>query len=87
MTNMTVESTQLDLRKHHERAIRHASYSVLVPGLGQLAQRRFGAALLQFGTAAAYATAALGFLSPLATVVGLVCNLWSVVDAYRHEPD
>ena len=81
---MTLESTQLELRK---RAIQHASYSVLIPGLGQLAQRRFGAALLQFGTAAAYATAALGLGSPLATLVGLACNIWSVVDAYRHEPD
>ena len=87
MTNMTVESTQLDLRKHHERAIRHASYSVLVPGLGQLAQRRFGAALVQFGTAAAYATAAIGLGSPRASLVGLALNLWSVVDAYRREPD
>jgi len=84
---MTVEPTQLGLRRHHECAVRHAGYSVLVPGLGQLAQRRFGAALLQFGTAVAYTTAAIGLGNPRAALVGLALNLWSVVDAYRREPD
>jgi len=84
---MTGESTQLEFRKHRERAVRHAGYSVLVPGLGQIAQRRFSAALLQFGTAVAYTTAAIGLGNPRAGLVGLAWNIWSVVDAYRHEPD
>ena len=82
-----MESTQLDARTQRERAIQRAGYSVVIPGLGQLAQRRFGAALVQFGTAVAYATAAIGFGSPRAALFGLVLNLWSVVDAYRHESD
>jgi len=84
---MTLESAQLELRKHRGRAVRHASYSVLVPGLGQLAQRRFGAALLQFGTAVAYTSAAIGLGNPRAGLIGLAWNIWSVVDAYRHESD
>lgn len=79
--------TQLESRKRRQRAIQRAGYSVLLPGLGQLAQRRFGAALVQFGTAVAYATAAIGLGSPRAGLVGLALNLWSVIDAYRHEPD
>ena len=84
---MTVESARFELRKHRERAIQRAAYSLLIPGLGQLAQRRFGAALVQFGTAAAYATAAFGYGGPRVMLVGLAWNIWSIVDAYRHDSD
>lgn len=58
-----------------------------MPGLGQLAQRRWGAALVQFGTVAAYVVAALGLGGRRALLLALLWNLWSVLDAYRHEAD
>lgn len=67
--------------------IQHAGCSLLVPGLGQLVQHRYGAALLQFGTVAAYLGGALGLGGRRALFLALVWNLWSVVDAYRHEVD
>ena len=69
------------------RAYEHAGMSILVPGLGQLAQRRFGAAIIQFGTVATY----LGIASYLGggrtLLVALCWNVWSVLDAYGHDHD
>jgi hypothetical protein len=84
---MTIESVHVELRERRERAIQHAGLSVLVPGLGQLAQGRSIAALVQFGTVAAYVGAALGLGGRRALLVALVWNVWSVIDAYRHEAD
>lgn len=68
-------------------ALQHAGMSILVPGLGQLAQRRFGAAIIQFGTVATY----LGIASYLGggrtLLVALCWNVWSVLDAYGHDHD
>ena len=84
---MTVEATQIELRERRERALQHAGYSMLVPGLGQLAQRRFGTALLQFGTVTAYVAGAIGMGGRRAVLFALLWNLWSVIDAYRNRPD
>lgn len=69
------------------RALQHAGMSVLVPGLGQLAQRRFGAAVIQFGTVAAYMGIAAHFGGGRALLVALCWNVWSVLDAYGHDHD
>jgi hypothetical protein len=53
--------------------------SLFVPGLGQLTQRRYGTALLQFCSVCAYVIVALRaghFWS-----IGVLFNLWSVIDA------
>lgn len=84
---MTVQNTQIEVRTHRERAMQHAALSLLVPGVGQVAQGRFGAAFVQFGTVIAYFVAGLGFQSARAGLFALGWATWSVVDAYRHEPD
>jgi hypothetical protein len=61
--------------------------SILVPGLGQLAQHRFGAAATQFATVTAYVVAALGLGGYRAAAFALAWNLWSAIDAYRHDAD
>jgi hypothetical protein len=65
----------------------HAGLSALVPGLGQVAQRRFGTALLQFGTVITYIVSTLGLGGRRALILALAWNLWSVIDAYRHDAD
>lgn len=75
------------VREHRGRALEHAGLSVLVPGLGQLVQRRFGAAIAMFGTVMAYIIGALGLGGRRALLLALLWNLWSVIDAYRHEAD
>src|SRR6185437_336686 len=54
--------------------------SALVPGLGQLAQRRYGTALLHFCSVTAYAGAAL-YGGHLWSGGALLFNVWSVIDA------
>ena len=70
-----------------ERAVSHAACSALVPGLGQLIQRRFSTAAMQFGTVAAYAAVAIGSGNPRALLVAIAWNVWSAIDAYRRERD
>jgi hypothetical protein len=70
-----------------EKAIRGAVASAVIPGLGQLLQRRFGAALLQCGTVAAYLIASGSLGGRHAMFLAAFWNLWSVVDAYRHSRD
>ena len=69
------------------RAVSHAACSALVPGLGQLVQRRFGAAAVQFGTVAAYAALAIGSGSARALWIAVAWNVGSAIDAYRRERD
>ena len=69
------------------RAVSHAACSALVPGLGQLVQRRFGAAAMQFGTVAAYAALAIGSGNARGLWIAAAWNVWSAVDAYRRERD
>ena len=73
--------------ERRERAGQYALLSAFIPGLGQLIQRRFGAAVIQFGTVAAYLVGAFGLGDRRAMLVALCWNVWSVVDAYRHEAD
>ena len=60
--------------------------SALVPGLGQVLQRRFGAALMQFGTAAIYVAGTLA-LQPRAVGAIVAWTIWSMLDAYRYNAD
>jgi hypothetical protein len=64
-----------------------ALLSVLVPGLGQLNQRRYLASALQFGTCAFYILAALVFDRTNALWFAALWNAWSANDAYRRAPD
>jgi hypothetical protein len=54
--------------------------SALIPGLGQVAQRRYGTALLHFCSVTAYAGAAL-YGRHLWSGGALLFNVWSVIDA------
>jgi hypothetical protein len=54
--------------------------SALIPGLGQVAQRRYGTALLHFCSVTAYAAAAL-YGGHLWSGGALLFNVWSVIDA------
>ena len=58
-----------------------------MPGVGQLAQHRFGAAFVQFGTVVVYFIAAFAFRTPHAALFAFAWSAWSVLDAYRREPD
>src|SRR4051812_19538120 len=71
--------------KRREHPSGRALLSLLVPGLGQLAQHRFVAASVQFGTVAAYLVTALAIGSGWSLLLAVFWNLWSVIDAYRHE--
>jgi len=84
---MELESTQVKTVERNKRAGQHASLSALVPGLGQAAQRRFGAAIIQLGTVSVYVAGALGLGGRRALLLALLWNAWSVIDAYRHEAD
>jgi hypothetical protein len=64
-----------------ERAIQ----SLLIPGLGQFAQRRFLAGAGQLGTVLAYAVTAVALGGGRALIFAVAWNIWSAVDAYRHE--
>ena len=61
-----------------------ALLSMLLPGLGQLAQRRPGTALLQFTTVAAYLGGALAVGTTHALWFAALWNGWSAIDAYWH---
>ena len=54
--------------------------SLFVPGLGQLTQRRYGTALLQFCSVCAYVIVALR-AGHFWSIGAVLFNLWSVIDA------
>jgi hypothetical protein len=83
MSNLYASAVFYSAQPAGDRAL----LSALVPGLGQICQRRFVAAAIQFGAAATYMTGALGIGGRRALLLALVWNLWSVVDAYRHDAD
>ena len=58
--------------------------SVLVPGAGQLAQRRFGAAVIQFATVGTYLVTAIAMGGGRAVWLALAWNMWSAIDAFLH---
>ena len=84
---MTTEPVQLEVHEQRARAIQHSAWSLIVPGLGQLVQRRYGTAVVQFGTVAAYVIGMFGLGGRRALFLVLFWTLWSVVDAYRHDVD
>jgi hypothetical protein len=85
--SMKIESVEVEQRERHDQAIQHAWYSAVVPGLGQVAQHRYGAAFVQFGTAITYLVGAFGLGGRRALLLALFWNVWSIIDASRHEPD
>ena len=58
--------------------------SVLLPGAGQLAQRRFVAATIQGATVGTYLVAAASVGGGRALWLALAWNVWSAIDAYWH---
>ena len=57
---MQLQSSHVETLERSKRAGQHALLSAFIPGLGQLVQRRFGTAVIQFSTVAAYLVGALG---------------------------
>lgn len=84
---MQLQSSHVENIARNARPAQHAFLSALIPGLGQLIQRRVGAAVIQFGTVAAYLLGTLGVGGRRALLFALCWNLWSVIDAYRHDAD
>lgn len=66
-------------------ASEHAILSLVLPGLGQFAQGRPIAGMAQLGTVAAYAASALALGGGRALLLAVLWNLWSALDAYRHD--
>ena len=66
-------------------AVERAVLSLVLPGLGQFAQRRFLAGGGQLGTVVAYAATALAVGGGSALWLAIGWNVWSAVDAYRHD--
>lgn len=58
--------------------------SVLIPGAGQIAQRRFVAGAMQAATVGTYLVAASNLGGGRALWLALAWNVWSAVDAYWH---
>ena len=59
--------------------------SVLLPGAGQVAQRRFVAAAIQAATVGTYLAAAISVgEGGRALLLALAWNGWSAIDAYWH---
>jgi hypothetical protein len=79
------ENRQLSRAEKRDRAAGSAGMSLLIPGLGQLLQRRFAAAAIQCGAAATYAVATIGVGSGRAAFLAIAWNVWSAVDAYWHD--
>jgi hypothetical protein len=66
-------------------AVERALLSLFLPGLGQFAQDRLFTGAGQLGTVLAYLIAAFSVGGDHALLLALAWNLWSAVDAYRHE--
>lgn len=62
-----------------------AALSLLIPGLGQFAQRRFLAGAGQLVAVSAYWATALALSDSRAMWLAIGLNIWSAVEAYRHE--
>ena len=58
--------------------------SVLLPGAGQVAQRRFGAAAFQAATVGPEWVTAISVGGGRAAWLALAWNVWSAIDAYWH---
>jgi hypothetical protein len=81
------EQTQTAIDQRRGRGKEQALLSALVPGLGQLAQGRLLSAGIQFGTVVTYLVGALAAGGGRALFLAALWNVWSVIDAYRHERD
>jgi hypothetical protein len=66
-------------------AAQRAVLSLLVPGLGQFAQHRFLAGAGQLGTVVAYVTTAAALGGGPALLLAIGWNVYSAIDAYRHD--
>jgi hypothetical protein len=79
------DDRELRRAEKRDRAAGSAGMSLLIPGLGQLLQRRFAAAAIQFGAVVTYGVAAIGAGWGRAAFLAIAWNIWSAVDAYRHD--
>ena len=59
--------------------------SLMLPGLGQFTQRRVLSGAGQLGTVVAYTATAIALGSPRALLLAFAWNVWSAIDAYRHD--
>ena len=84
MNTLPEKSPTAALTPHAPRTERWL-LSCIVPGLGQFAQRRFVSAAGQLGTMLAYGVAALALGDGRAALFAIAWNVWSAVDAYRHD--
>ena len=64
--------------------LQRATESAIIPGLGQLRQGRYVAAIAQFGTVVAYLIAAGSLGGTRAMLFALFWNVWSIIDAARY---
>jgi hypothetical protein len=60
--------------------------SILLPGAGQIAQRRFAAAAVQVATVGSYLVASTAIGGGNRLWFALASYLWSAIEAYRHAP-
>lgn len=84
---MHLETMHTSIAQRRTHTTGQALLSALVPGLGQAAQGRLVTAGLQFGTVAAYLAGAFALGGRRAILLAVAWNVWSVIDAYRHETD
>jgi hypothetical protein len=86
-------TAQAQCERDHSLSVPHwspgsfALLSVLMPGAGQFAQRRFGAAALQLATVGMYMATAVSTGGGRALWLALAWNAWSVIDGYGHSLD
>ena len=62
-----------------------AALSLLLPGLGQFAQGRFWVGAGQLVSVVAYSATALALSDVRALIFAIAWNVWSAIEAYRHE--
>ena len=86
LTNLeSSEDREMSRAESRDHSAASAGMSLLIPGLGQLFQRRFAAAAMQFGAVVTYAVAMIGGGWGRAAFLAIAWNLWSAVDAYWHD--
>ena len=79
------EESRVPVVASRGEAGQRAILSLLLPGLGQFAQHRFLAGAGQLGTVVAYVTTAAVLGSGPALLLAIGWNVFSAVDAYRHD--
>jgi hypothetical protein len=84
MNTLPEKSPTAELTAHAPRTERWL-LSFIIPGFGQLAQRRYFTAAGQIGTVLAYGVTAMALGDGRAALFAIAWNIWSAIDAYRHD--